>query len=147
MEYEIVRASPADAVGIQALYLQLVNDPNIHVTSEQVGAIEHDERNILFVTRFRGNIIATALLTICRDVMYGDQPFAVLENIVVASESQRRGIGQALMGHIKAKCKELRCTKIMLLSSAKRSNAHLFFEKCGYRGDQKMAFVNYINRT
>lgn len=147
MNYRILRAAPEDAAEVQALYVQLLNDPNIHVTADRIRAIESDERNILLVVKLRSRVAATALLTICQDVMYDDRPFAVLENIVVASRFQHRGLGQALMSHIKTRCKELRCTKIMLLSSATRSEAHSFFEKCGYQGSLKKAFVNYINRT
>jgi GNAT superfamily N-acetyltransferase len=78
--------------------------------------------------------------------MFCDQPFAVVENIVVDAGSRGQGLGRALMDHIKAEGLRRRCTKIMLLSSASRTEAHRFFESCGYRGEVKKGFVNYINR-
>ncbi|MGE3758707.1 MAG: GNAT family N-acetyltransferase, partial [Pseudobdellovibrionaceae bacterium] len=89
-----------------------------------------------------GKIAATAFLVLCADVMYSNQPFAVLENIVVDSDFRRLGIGIALMSKIKDHCKEHRCTKVMLLRSEKRLEAHAFFRKCGYQDSSKRGFVN-----
>ncbi len=79
--------------------------------------------------------------------MYGDQPFALVENMVVDSAYRSKGVGSELMTYIHQICKEQRCTKVMLSSSMGRSKAHRFFERNGYRGDLKRAFVNYINRN
>ena len=78
--------------------------------------------------------------------MFNDQPFAVVENIVVDTEKRGLGYGKSLMGYLKSLGRKHRCTKIMLLSSVSRSEAHSFFKKCGYRSDVKKGFVNYINR-
>ena len=139
-------AQPTDAADIQRLYLELVQDSNIRVSSESIRAIVNDEFNILVVGERSGTVVATAFMTICRDVMYGDQPFAVVENVVVTQSERGNGIGSALMDWLKLKAKSLRCTKIMLLSSSKRTEAHSFFERCGYSSELKRGFVNYINR-
>lgn len=135
-----------DAPKIQKLYLELVGDPNIHVEENAVASLEKNNDNFLLVAEVDSNFVGTAFMTICRDVMYGTQPFAVLENVVVATETQGLGVGKALLAEVKSICKARRCTKIMLLSSAKRTQAHKFFEKNGYLGDTKRGFVNYINR-
>jgi GNAT superfamily N-acetyltransferase len=101
---------------------------------------------MLFVAEMDGRLIATTFLALCRDVMYGDQPFGVLENVIVDSHFRKKGVGRMMMNWIKALCKSHQCTKIMLLTSSKRAEAHTFFETCGYRGDLKRGFVNYINR-
>lgn len=146
MKIDFRFAKPSDAEEIQKLYQQLVNDKNINVTTAGIKNLVEDRSNFLVVGESEGQVVATALFTLCRDVMYGDQPFAVIENIVVSSNCRGSGYGSALMSHLKTLGREHRCTKIMLLSSASRSEAHTFFEKCGYRGDLKRGFVNYINR-
>ncbi|OFZ52169.1 MAG: hypothetical protein A2577_06430 [Bdellovibrionales bacterium RIFOXYD1_FULL_36_51] len=146
MELTITQAHPSDAKSLELLYKQFVNNPNICVTPEQLELLTHDKFNYLFTARFHENIVATAFLTICRDVMFGDQPFAILENIVVDSLYQKKGIGTKLMAFIQSYCKDLKCTKIMLLSSSNRENAHKFFRQCGYSDAHKHGFVNYINR-
>jgi N-acetylglutamate synthase-like GNAT family acetyltransferase len=139
-------AQPLEALEIQKLYRQLVDDSNVCVLPESIEALIQDDFNHLIVGRINKKIVATGFLTICRDVMYGDQPYAVLENIVVDIECRKQKIGQKLMAYIRSVCKSKRCTKIMLLSSSKRVEAHSFFEKCGYEADIKRGFVNYVNR-
>ncbi|MGZ3775627.1 MAG: GNAT family N-acetyltransferase [Pseudobdellovibrionaceae bacterium] len=139
-------ARPSDAQDIQGLYLELVQDSNIQVNPDSIASISNDEFNALLVGEVEGQVVATAFMTICRDVMYGDQPFAVVENVVVASSMRGSGIGTKMMDWIKVRSKSFRCTKIMLLSSSKRLEAHRFFEQCGYLSDAKRGFVNYVNR-
>ncbi len=147
MKLTIRRARSADASSIQQLYIELVGqDPNINVTETAVFSIENDSSNFLIVAENEGAVVGTAFITMCRDVMYNNQPFGILENIVVTSAARGKGIGSKLMDRIKSICKEHKCTKIMLLSNAKRPEAHKFFEENGYRGDIKRGFVNYINR-
>jgi hypothetical protein len=38
------------------------------------------------------------------------------------------------------------CTKLMLLSSATRIEAHSFFSQIGFDGEKKRGFVKYLNR-
>lgn len=147
MEVIIRRAINIDAQSIQKLYIELVgNDQNIKVDESSIAALEKDPCNYLLVAEEGKEILGTAFLAICRDVMYGNQPFAIVENIIVTSLARHRGVGKSLLTEIKSICKEQRCTKIMLLSNAKRPDAHKFFEANGYRGDLKCGFVNYINR-
>jgi len=147
MEFSVRRATGADTTSIQRLYIELVGaDANINVDPEFVTSLENDPSNYLIVAESAAKILGTAFITICRDVMYTNQPFALVENIVVTSSARSKGIGKALMAKVKAICKEQKCTKIMLLSNANRTEAHKFFEQNGYRGDLKRGFVNYINR-
>lgn len=137
-------ARSEDSKHIERLYRQLVSGCNVSVDG---GAIAHlPENTYLVVARSNEVVVATALLNICADVMYRDQPFALVENVVVDVDLRGKGVGKALMEHLKEICKERRCTKIMLMSTSSRTFAHAFFEKCGYQSDVKKAFVNYINR-
>jgi hypothetical protein len=40
-----------------------------------------------------------------------------------------------------------RCTKLMLLSSQARADAHRFFQRLGFDGERKRGFVKYLNRN
>ncbi len=139
-------APPQDASRIQELYRQLVADPNINVTTAGIENLRGNRNNYLVVGEMTERVVATAFLILCNDVMYGDQPFAVLENVVVDRDFRKCGVGSAMLSWIKDFCGIHRCTKIMLLSSSNRAEAHAFFETCGYRGNIKRGFVNYINR-
>jgi GNAT superfamily N-acetyltransferase len=140
----IVRlADRTDAAALQSLYCQLVDDVNVNVTESQIQMIAEDARTRLFVCEIDGDVRATVLVSLCADVMYADQPFAVIENLVVDHRCRGNGIGQALLREVEQYCLSRNCSKMMLLSSAHRPNAHRFFEHVGFSADLKRGFVKY----
>jgi N-acetylglutamate synthase-like GNAT family acetyltransferase len=144
---QVRRAQARDGAAIQTLYTALVpGDENIAVDPDRVAALEADPLHQLYVVEVAGSISGTAFLTICLDVMYGAQPYAVLENVIVASSVQRQGAGRALMAAVEQAARAARRTKLMLLSSSARSGAHAFFTRLGFDGARKRGFVKYLNR-
>lgn len=139
----IREAQPADAGRISALYLQLVNNPAVTVLPERLAELREDAKTALFVAEEGGDVRATALVSLCADAMFGRQPFAVVENVVVDAQCRSRGIGTRLFTHIEAFCLARDCSKIMLMSSLHRQDAHRFFERSGFIGSTKRGFVKY----
>lgn len=140
----IVRAAvAADAIALQSLYRQLVDDEKVNVAESQIQAIEDGGHGRLFVCENDGHVVATALVSLCADVMYGSQPFAVIDNIVVSRRCRGQGIGRLLLREVEQFCLLRDCSKVMLLSSALRVDAHRFFEHAGFRSDVKRGFVKY----
>jgi len=137
-------AGAGDAAAIARLYRLLVpGDENVVVTPERIDQIAADPHNFLFVAEEDGRVLGTGFLTLCLDPMYGRLPYAVLENLVVDPAARHQGYGRFLAKALEAFCWQRRCTKIMLLSSAFRREAHLFFAALGYARDKKVAFVKY----
>jgi GNAT superfamily N-acetyltransferase len=95
------------------------------------------------VCEIDGYVRGTVLICLCADAMYARQPFAVVENLVVDQECRGNGIGHALLREAERFCLSRSCSKMMLLSSASRADAHRFFEQVGFRGDRKRGFVKY----
>ena len=139
----IRRANPADADAIQSLYLELVDDPEIRILPEKIEALAESTSSILLVAESGGEVCASALLNLCADVMYGAQPFAVVENVVVSIAMRKQGIGTQLLARVEELAKEHDCSKVMLLSNVRRHEAHEFFRRCGFSSDTKTAFVKY----
>ena len=137
------RAKAQDACGISVLYQQLVNNPQVCVLPARIDAIAQDNNTALFVCIVDNQLCATALVSLCSDVMFGIQPFAVIENVVVDSAFRRQGIGAALFKQIEVFCQVNDCYKIMLSSSIERHQAHQFFERLGFIGGRKRSFVKY----
>lgn len=137
------KAMPSDANRITELYRQLVNDTAIHIEPEQITRMADDERTGLYVGEYFGTVYATALVALCYDAMYRKQPFAVVENVVVDVAVKKCGLGSALFQQIEKFCLEADCSKIMLLSSSQRTDAHQFFERLGFMGSTKRGFVKY----
>lgn len=125
------------------LYNQLVNNPAVKVEPEQIQALYEDARSKLFVCDDQGYVVGSALVSLCSDVMFRKQPFAVVENVIVDVAAQGQGIGSALFREIEVFCMATNCSKVMLLSASQRSDSHAFFEKQGFKGSIKRGFVKY----
>lgn len=136
-------AKPTDSKRIAELYGQLVNNPQVNVLPERVAKVSADPNTGLFVCEYKGAVEGTALVSLCADVMFGFQPFAVVENIVVSEAHRGQGLGASLLRHIEAFCLSKDCSKIMLVSAVRREDAHRFFEKSGFTGSSKLGFVKY----
>jgi len=142
-ELHIRDAQAVDAAAIEALYRQLVDDNRVRVTPSGIDAIVADARTHLLVYDRDGAILATVLLSLCLDPMYDAQPFAVIENLIVDRHARGQRIGEALLAEVERLCVAQECSKMMLLSSSARIDAHRFFERQGFRGDAKRGFVKY----
>ena len=136
-------ATPADATVIACLYQELFPDPSISVLPSHILALSGSAKTHLLMAESNGIPCATAILNLCQDVMYGTQPFGLIENIVVSENYRRRGIGRALLTHIEQLARARDCSKLMLFSNATRESAHAFFRRRGFSSDRKLAFVKY----
>jgi N-acetylglutamate synthase-like GNAT family acetyltransferase len=144
---QIRRARPEDAAAIEALYRALVvGDENIRVEARRIAELQADPTNHLLVLEWEGEVRGTAFLTICLDPMYGFSSYAVIENIVVEASMRKSGAGRLLMSAVEQVARAAHCTKVMLLSTASRVEAHGFFRHLGFDGEKKRGFVKYLNR-
>lgn len=140
------RATAADAAAIAALYQELFPDPDIDVRPGHLHSLSSSPHTFVLVAEADGAVCGTALLNLCRDVMYGTQPFGVVENVVVMDGMRGRGIGSLLLAEVEQLALAHDCSKLMLLSSVDREAAHGFFRHCGFASDTKLAFVKYRSR-
>lgn len=136
-------AQPEDAAAVERLYQALAPNSAIRVLPERIEQVSTDPNTELLVAEHERSVQATALLTLCMDVMFKEQPFAVVENVVVASACRGQGLGSALFAHVERIALQRNCSKVMLLSSASRTEAHVFFQRLGYNGSTKRGFVKY----
>ncbi len=125
----------------------MVGDENIHVDGRRIAELEAHPTNHLFVLEAEGAVQGTAFLTICLDPMYGFSPYGVVENVFVQPALRGTSAGRALMSAVEQEARAAHSTKLMLLSSLSRSDAHRFFLRLGFEGDKKRGFVKYLNRT
>ncbi|SEB50665.1 GNAT family N-acetyltransferase [Paenibacillus sp. GP183] len=140
----IREAIPQDRDVIQHLYEVLCPDEPINVLPERIAEINNDTNNFLYVYDVDGQVKATVFLSFFLDPMFGLQPYALVENIVVDDSVRGRGIGKKLLDHIDMVCREQNCTKIMLLSNSFRVDAHKFFEANGFNGTVSKGFKKYL---
>lgn len=145
MTRDIRTLQKSDLEGLLSLYRHLhpVDDPL--PPPKKVEDIWRDilaDPHQLYLGVFTDNrLVAVCNGSIILNLTRGARPFAVIDNVVVHSDFQRRGIGRALMERMVDECRSHQCYKIMLMSSRKRSDAHAFYRSIGFDPDVKQAFV------
>lgn len=140
----IREAERQDRERIEELYKILIPDDNeIIVLNGRIDQIKQDPHNFLFVNEINGRVEGTVLLTICLDVMYGNRPYAVVENIIVDPDYRGMGVGKGLLKHLEDYCASVECRELLLMSNVKRTKAHEFFERQGFNHVAK-GFKKYL---
>lgn len=137
----IRRAIKTDVDAIASLYQELMPDTAISVSADQIDEISKSDTSFLLVCEEHEDILATALLCLCQDVMHNNSPFAILENMIVHSQYQREGIGKSMMDYIEDFCTQKNCSRIVLLTNNENRSARDFYTAMGYDPDAKIGFI------
>jgi ribosomal protein S18 acetylase RimI-like enzyme len=93
------------------------------------------------VAELGGNVAGTCYLNIIPNLSRGASPYAVVENVVVALESRRRGVGTAVMRFALARAWKRGCYKVMLQTGSRSEGKYQFYRSCGFSQTEKVAFV------
>lgn len=137
------KAEANDAAAIEALYRELMPYAKLSISPVQIDQLNKERNAYLIVCEENNEVLATALLNLCPDIMFGQQPFAVVENLIVASHYQREGIGKSLIDHIEAFCAAANCSRILLNVAAERTQARDFLTAMGFDPDETLGFIKY----
>jgi GNAT superfamily N-acetyltransferase len=136
MSLVIRQADAADLPAVLALYAQL-DFNNGNVLTEQ--AAQHIFAEFarypsyrLFVATDESVVLGSYALLVMHNLAHGGMPSAVVEDVVVASDQQGRGIGRQLMTHAKDQARAAACYKLALSSNRQRHAAHAFYESLGF---------------
>ncbi|WP_181592535.1 GNAT family N-acetyltransferase [Paenibacillus sp. YN15] len=141
----IREAEGRDQEQLSRLYRMLVpNSKKMNVQAEQIGKIRTDPMNFIFVYEEQGELLGSLTLNICMQALHGEQPYAIVENVIVHEDHRSKNIGQQLFRHVEEYCNSIHCHRIMLLSKATRIRAHRFFEREGYDGQVSKGFKKYL---
>ncbi|WP_242221340.1 GNAT family N-acetyltransferase [Bacillus cereus group sp. BfR-BA-01380] len=141
----IREAESKDSNEIENLYKILApHSKNIKVFPERIEQIKNDSNNFLFVYEEHGKVKGSIFMTFCLDPGYQFRPYTVLEYVIVNEEFRGNGIGEKLLKHVEQLSIARESTRIILLSSATRIEAHKFFTENGYNGTISKGFKKYI---
>lgn len=91
-----------------------------------------DQARHLVVGELDGEVCATADMVVVANLTHHGQPWAIVENVVVAADRRRRGVGSELMRHLVALAREQGCCKVQLLSGKHRLGAHEMYRGLGF---------------
>lgn len=137
------KAEIKDAAAIEALYREFMPYSKLSITPSQIAQITKEPHTHLIICEESNEILATALLNLCPDIMFGQQPFAVVDNLIVARHYQREGIGKSLIDHIEELCATANCSRILLNVAAERTQARDFLTAMGFDPDETLGFIKY----
>jgi len=136
MSVHIRQAESADVAAVLALYAQVdFNNDDVLSEAEAQKIFAEFSRYPsyrLFVAIKGTQVVGSYALLVMHNMAHGGMPSAVVEDVVVASAFQGRGIGRQLMDHAKEQAKSAGCYKLALSSNRKRHAAHAFYESLGF---------------
>ena len=132
-------AVSADLDALLALYDQLSGpldepapDP-LPDAGEVLERITADPARSLLVAELDGCVVGTVDVLIAPNLTHRAQPWALVENVVVAERARRRGAGRALMLRAIELARDAGCYKVNLISGEQRTGAHAFYRSLGFR--------------
>ncbi len=129
------QATLQDITRILALYEELTEEKQ-NISSDkaeqvftEIKAMPNQE---FLVAEKDGLVVGSLFLQIIPNLSHNARPWAVLENVIVASQYRRQGIGRLLIKYALDRSREAGCYKVQLLSNKKRREAHQFYHSMGF---------------
>lgn len=136
MQIVVRPASQDDLPALLRLYAELhpADLPPAEQTALDVWrAIEAQSGRTILVAQAAVTVVGTVDCAVLPNLTRGARPFMLVENVVVAVEYRRAGVGSALMEAVVRLARQAGCYKVQLLSRAERDAAHAFYESRGFR--------------
>jgi ribosomal protein S18 acetylase RimI-like enzyme len=131
------RAEQRDLDALLALYAELADGDATRLPGERthaaaiLAAALDDPRRSLLVAERDGAVVGTADLLVVPNLTHGGDPWATVENVVVATAARRSGIGRMLLAHAMELARAAGCYKLQLQSAKHRVEAHAFYGSLG----------------
>ncbi|MCW3020385.1 MAG: family N-acetyltransferase [Solirubrobacterales bacterium] len=131
------RASQADLSDLLSLYEELAGAKATAAPTDLPGSeplleeILADPRRRLAVAVVDGELVGAADLLIVPNLTYRGEPWAIVENVIVAGTARRAGVGRTLMEHLIEVARAAGCCKVQLLSGKHRTEAHELYRSLG----------------
>jgi len=127
---------------ILELYKQLIPEENPIDIITANNIWEETEKNKIkyFIATDGNKIVSSCYLAIIPNLTRNGRPNGFIENVITDTQYRKKGIGKKVIEMAIEYGKQNNCYKIILQSSYKRKENHIFYEKCGFDGDSKRAF-------
>ncbi|MGW7440195.1 N-acetyltransferase family protein [Streptomyces sp. NPDC054849] len=135
MKITVRSAVETDLSVLLALYSELnPDDPPLTEASADAiwAAISRQQGRTILVAEAGGAVAGTADCIVVPNLTRGGRAILFVENVVVASSFQRRGVGRQLMEAAVRLGESAGCYKVQLLA-ADDAYVHTFYEACGFK--------------
>lgn len=141
----VIRSADRDDFGaISRLYAQLnvddppVAGPRLVEVFEQI--LDRDGLDILLL-EVDGEVLGATYLNVIPNLSRGGQPYAVIENVVIAAHRRGEKLGRRLMDATLERAWAAGCYKAMLMTGSKTPSTHAYYRACGFADDAKTAYL------
>ncbi|WP_406382502.1 GNAT family N-acetyltransferase [Streptomyces sp. NBC_01618] len=135
MKITVRSAAEADLSALLTLYSEL-NPDDTQLSQASAGAIwaaiSRQQGRTILVADAGGTVAGTTDCIVMPNLTRGGRAILFVENVVVASSFQRRGVGRQLMDAAVQLGESAGCYKIQLLA-ADDEYVHTFYEACGFK--------------
>lgn len=138
---------PDDFNGLMELYTHLHDNPIPEKTDIIMllwNRILSDNDHHIIVAEENGRIVSSCVCVIIPNLTHGQQPYALIENVVTDPEYRGNGLATACLDYAKEIAKNEKCYKLMLLTGSKLESTLNFYERAGYNRNDKTAFIQWI---
>jgi GNAT superfamily N-acetyltransferase len=146
------RAEQRDLDALLSLYAELAEGDAARLPGERthaaavLAAALGDPQRSLLVAELEGVVVGAADLLVVPNLTHRGEPWAIVENVVVATAARRGGVGRALLTHVIALARSAGCYKLQLLSAKHRVEAHAFYASLGLEPHAE-GFRLYLDAT
>lgn len=138
------QAGAGDFPEVMRLYRQLQpDDPVLEDGTDRAAfdAILAAPHLYLFVVERETCLAATCYLNIIPNITRRASSYGVIENVVTDAGLRRTGLGRVVMEHALGFAWGAGCYKVMLMTGSQREATHNFYKSCGFKADEKFAFL------
>ena len=106
--------------------------------------IIEDRNHHLIVKEIDGQIVSSCVCIIIPNLTRNVRPYALVENVVTHRNHRGKGYAGECLDYAKCIAEQENCYKIMLLTGSKNPETLNFYEKAGYNGKDKAAFIQWL---
>lgn len=137
LKVKIREAAKKDLFSILSLYAQ----PDMYgeggISLKQAGLIFNKMKKYpnykVYVAVIDGVVIGTFALLIMDNLANMGKSSGIVEDLVVHTDWQKKGIGRQMMQFAMQICRQNNCYKLVLSCNIKRKKAHNFYKNLGFK--------------
>ncbi|MGL4774044.1 MAG: GNAT family N-acetyltransferase [Clostridium sp.] len=137
----------SDFDGLMKLYMQLHNNKMVEKNEEVIelwNKILEDKNHHIIIAEEEGEIISSCVCVIVPNLTRGQRSYALVENVITDERYRNRGFATKCLNYAQEIAEKENCYKIMLMTGSKEESTLHFYEKAGYKRNEKIAFIKWI---